>query len=132
MIPGVQVDGNDVAAVRRAVEAAVVRARAGDGPSLIEAMTYRWHGHNEGEEAFAGAYRPEEEQQHWRQREPIAAYAAQLISAGILDQAGWDALDAEETRGVEEAVAFGKASPFPDAEEALMHLFADARTGDHP
>ncbi len=130
-IPGVQVDGNNVGDVRRAVERAIERARGGDGPSLIEAKTYRWHGHNEGEEAFAGAYRPEEEQQHWRQREPIAAYARELIASGVLDQAGWDAIDSEETRAIDDAVAFGKASPFPDAEEALLHLFADSTVG-HP
>ena len=129
-IPGEQVDGNDVLAVQEVVERAVIRARAGEGPSLVEALTYRWHGHNEGEEAFAGNYRPEAEQQSWRKRDPIPAYAGTLLAAGDLDQAGWDALDAEETRGVEEAVTFAKASPFPDAEEALDHLYAAAPTGD--
>ena len=129
-IPGEQVDGNDVLAVREAVERAVTRGRAGDGPSLIEALTYRWHGHNEGEEAFAGSYRPEVEQQSWRKREPIKAYADKLIAAGIIDQAAWDDLDAEEVAGIDAAVAFAKASPFPDAEEALDHLYAPALTGD--
>jgi pyruvate dehydrogenase E1 component alpha subunit len=125
-IPGVQVDGNDVAAVHAATREAVARARAGQGPSLIEARTYRWHGHNEGEEAFAGAYRPEEEQRHWREREPIAAYARRLIDAGVIDQAEWDRIDAEESAAVDESVRYAEASPFPDAEEALAHLFADA------
>lgn len=129
-IPGVQVDGNDVAAVRLAVESATDRARAGEGPSLIEARTYRWHGHNEGEEAFAGSYRPDEEQAHWRQREPIGAFARQLMQAGVLDQARWDSIDAEETVAIDNAVAFGKASPFPDPEEALEHLFAPSTTTD--
>ena len=128
-IPGVQVDGNDVLAVRAAVEQAVERGRAGEGPTLIEALTYRWHGHNEGEEVFAGNYRPEAEQESWRKRDPIKAYAERLIAAGVLDQAGYDALDAEETGAVEEAVAFAKASPFPDAEEALDHLYAPVTTG---
>jgi TPP-dependent pyruvate/acetoin dehydrogenase alpha subunit len=128
-IPGVQVDGNDVLAVRAAVEQAVQRGRAGEGPTLIEALTYRWHGHNEGEEVFAGNYRPEAEQESWRKRDPIKAYAERLIAAGVLDQAGYDALDAEETRAVEAAVASAKASPFPDAEEALDHLYAPVPTG---
>jgi pyruvate dehydrogenase E1 component alpha subunit len=128
-IPGVQVDGNDVLAVRAAVEQAVERGRAGEGPTLIEALTYRWHGHNEGEEAFAGNYRPEAEQESWRKRDPIKAYVERLIAAGVLDQAGYDAIDAEETRAVEAAVAFAKASPFPDAEEALDHLYAPVTTG---
>lgn len=128
-IPGEQVDGNDVLAVRDVVTKAVARARAGDGPSLIEAHTYRWHGHNEGEEAFAGAYRPEEEQQQWRAREPIAAYATRLISDDLLTQATWDAIDAEEIAGIDAAVDFGKQSPFPDPEEALEHLYAPLPSG---
>jgi acetoin:2,6-dichlorophenolindophenol oxidoreductase subunit alpha len=128
-IPGVQVDGNDVEAVRRATAIAVERARAGDGPSLIEARTYRWHGHNEGEEAFAGDYRPQAEQDEWRGRDPIAAYGRALQERGALSQAEWDAIDADETAAVEAAVAFAEQSPFPDPEEALDHLFADAPKG---
>lgn len=128
-IPGTQVDGNDVLAVRDVVTQAVARARAGEGPSLIEAHTYRWHGHNEGEEAFAGAYRPEEEQQQWRAREPIAAYATRLIADGLLTQATWDAIDADEIAGIDAAVDFGKQSPFPDPEEALEHLYAPLPSG---
>lgn len=128
-IPGTQVDGNDVLAVRDVVTQAVARARAGEGPSLIEAHTYRWHGHNEGEEAFAGAYRPEDEQQQWRAREPIAAYATRLIADGLLTQATWDAIDADEIAGIDAAVGFGKQSPFPDPEEALEHLYAPLPSG---
>jgi TPP-dependent pyruvate/acetoin dehydrogenase alpha subunit len=129
-IPGVQVDGNDVQAVRAATETAIARARAGEGPSLIEARTYRWHGHNEGEEAFAGNYRPQAEQDEWRAREPIAPYARHLIANGVIDQADWEAIDAEETQAVEDSVAFAENSPFPDPEEALQHLFAAIDTGD--
>lgn len=125
-IPGTQVDGNDVEAVYRATAAAVARARAGEGPSLIEARTYRWHGHNEGEEAFAGNYRPQEEQDEWRAREPIAPFAKKLIAAGVIDQSEWDAIDAEETEAVEGSVRFAESSPFPEPEEALEHLFAVA------
>ena len=129
-IPGVQIDGNDVEAVRVATETAVARARAGEGPSLIEARTYRWHGHNEGEEAFAGNYRPQAEQDEWRAREPIAPYAEKLIAGGVIDQAEWDAIDAEETEAVEASVTFAENSPFPDPEEALQHLFAATENGD--
>jgi pyruvate dehydrogenase E1 component alpha subunit len=122
-IPGVQVDGNDVLAVRQATDEAVARGRAGDGPTLIEAMTYRWHGHNEGEEAFAGDYRPQAEQDLWRARQPIAAFRRLLPAAGA-QEADLDAVDAEETAAVEAALAFAEASPFPDPEEALHALFA--------
>lgn len=125
-IPGVQVDGNDVLAVRQATDEAVSRARAGEGPTLIEAMTYRWHGHNEGEETFAGNYRPQEEQDDWRTREPISAFVRHLIVGGAADQETVDALDAAEVQRVDDAVAFAEASSFPDADEALLHLFADA------
>jgi TPP-dependent pyruvate/acetoin dehydrogenase alpha subunit len=128
-IPGVQLDGNDVLAVRQATEEAVARARAGEGPTLIEAMTYRWHGHNEGEEAFAGDYRPQEEQDHWRAREPIAAYRRHLLAAGIAES-DLDAVDAEETEAVERALTFAEDSPFPDAEEALMALYAETAHAD--
>ncbi len=128
-IPGVQVDGNDVLAVRQATDEAVARARAGEGPTLIEAMTYRWHGHNEGEEAFAGDYRPREEQDHWRAREPIAAYRRHLLATGLAE-ADLDAVDAEETEAVERALAFAEASPFPDAEEALEALYATSAHDD--
>ena len=128
-IPGVQVDGNDVLAVREAMEEAVARGRAGEGPTLIEARTYRWHGHNEGEEAFAGDYRPQEEQDMWRAREPIAAYRRHLLAAGF-DETALDAVDTEETAAVEAAVAFAEASPYPDPEEALQALFADRAHDD--
>ena len=125
-IPGVQVDGNDVEAVYAATAEAVARARAGEGPSVIEARTYRWHGHNEGEEAFAGKYRSEEEQAEWRARGPIAPFAEKLVAAAVIARAEREAIDAEETAAVENAVTFAENSPFPDPEEALEHLFAAA------
>ncbi len=123
-IPGDLVDGNDVLAVRSATERAVQRARAGEGPTLIEARTYRSHGHNEGEEAFAGAYRPQQEQDDWLGRDPIAAFGAALIAADALSQDEWDRIDTEEIAAVEASVVFADQSPLPDPEEALDHLFA--------
>lgn len=122
-IPGIQVDGNDVDAVYQATADAVARARAGDGPSVIEAKTYRWHGHNEGEEAFAGDYRPSEEQDHWRGIEPIARYVNALTEQGIITPADYRAIDEEEITVIEAAVEFANNSPFPDPEEALQDVF---------
>jgi TPP-dependent pyruvate/acetoin dehydrogenase alpha subunit len=130
-IPGEQVDGNDVIAMREATERAIARARAGDGPSLIEAKTYRWNGHNEGEEVFAGEYRPKEEQASWKERDPILAYGNRLVASAMLSQDEWDAIDAEEIALVEDAVAFADSSPFPEADEALEHLFATDPQGAH-
>jgi TPP-dependent pyruvate/acetoin dehydrogenase alpha subunit len=122
-IPGEQVDGNDALAVRAAVVAAVVRARAGDGPSLIEALTYRWHGHNEGEEAFSGQYRPEDEIARWKAQDPIDRFRLRLEEWGVLDGSAFEALDADEVARVEEALLFAEASPMPDPEEALRNVF---------
>ncbi|CAA9320287.1 MAG: Acetoin dehydrogenase E1 component alpha-subunit [uncultured Frankineae bacterium] len=123
-IPAVQVDGNDVLAVRAAADQAVARGRAGEGPTLIECLTYRWHGHNEGEETFAGNYRPQEEQDSWRAREPIAAYTRHLVSTGTCTQDDVDRIDAEEVARVDDALAFAEQSPFPDPSEALEDVFA--------
>ena len=126
-IPSVRVDGNDVLAVNGAVGEAVKLARSGGGPSLIEARTYRWHGHNEGEEVFSGKYRPEEEMAEWKERDPIAAFGARLTEWGVLSADDVARVDAEETRRVEEALEFAQESPFPDPDEALGHLFYGER-----
>lgn len=125
-IPGEQIDGNDVVAVREAADRAVARARAGEGPTLIEAMTYRWHGHNEGEEAFSGAYRPDDEQAQWRDRDPIKADRARLLDEGVATEDELDRIDAEEVERIEAALRFAENSPEPDVEEALQGLFAVA------
>jgi len=123
-IPGEQVDGNDVLAVREAARRAVARGRAGEGPTLIEAVTYRWHGHNEGEEAFAGEYRPQDEIALWKGKDPIGAFAKHLVSEGLVQEAALERIDAEEAATVREALAFAEASAVPDPDEALEHLFA--------
>jgi TPP-dependent pyruvate/acetoin dehydrogenase alpha subunit len=92
-------------------------------------MTYRWHGHNEGEEAFAGDYRPQEEQDEWRAREPIAAFSNVLVSTGACSADDVTRIDAEEVAAVDAALAFAEASEFPDPAEALQHLFAEAPAG---
>jgi TPP-dependent pyruvate/acetoin dehydrogenase alpha subunit len=123
-IPGEQVDGNDVVAVWDAVTRAARRARAGDGPSLIEARTYRWHGHNEGEEAFSGEYRPAEEIAAWKALDPIPRHRDRLIEQGV-PAAELDAIDSEETERVAQSIVFAEQSPFPDPGDALLHVFAD-------
>ncbi|MGH3148183.1 MAG: thiamine pyrophosphate-dependent dehydrogenase E1 component subunit alpha, partial [Rubrobacter sp.] len=126
-IPCRQVDGNDVRAVHDAVAEAVERGRAGEGPSLVEAKTYRFHGHNEGEEAFSGRYRTDEEISGWRGKDPIGIFKARLVDEGVANEEDITRIDAEETERVEEAVAFAEASPFPEPEEALEHVFYKER-----
>ncbi len=122
-IPGVVVDGNDVMAVYEAAEAAVSRARAGQGPSLIECKTYRWRGHTErpGQEDP----RPKEEIEEWRQRDPINRFATNLTDQGLLTEEAWQQMDDEILAAIEDAVKFSEASPFPDPEAAVEDIFAD-------
>src|SRR5258707_3363612 len=79
-IPGVRVDGNDVLAVYGAVKTAVARARAGEGPTLVEALTYRWGGHSM--RANLPDYRTKEEEREWMERDPIARLRAELERPG--------------------------------------------------
>jgi acetoin:2,6-dichlorophenolindophenol oxidoreductase subunit alpha len=124
LIPGHQIDGNDVLVVRAAVSEAVARARAGDGSTLIEALTYRHFAHNEGEEAFSGSYRPAEEIAAWKARDPLSTSRARLQAAGV-SAAELDTLEQRERERIEEAVAFAEASPFPEPSEAVEDLYAD-------
>jgi TPP-dependent pyruvate/acetoin dehydrogenase alpha subunit len=102
-LPGEQVDGNDVEAVEKAATAAVQRARSGAGPTLIEALTYRWRGHHADDRAD---YQPQDELEHWRTtRDPIALAAAQLPDH-VVAEAHADAAAAIQT-----AVDFALASP---------------------
>jgi pyruvate dehydrogenase E1 component alpha subunit len=118
-IPSDVIDGNDVLAVREAVGGAVARARAGGGPSLIEATTYRHYGHNEGEEVFSGVYRPEAEIAAWKARDPLERLRARLQRVATR----LDAIADEESAVVRKAVEAAKASPLPDRREALTDLF---------
>lgn len=116
-MPGVQADGNDVDAVAAAVGEAVTRARAGDGPTLIEAVTYRWFGHYAGDSA---AYRAEDEVTEWRARDPLVRARAQL------DPAVADDLDADVEREIGAALAFALESPVSGPEILAIEHYANA------
>ncbi|MGQ9626767.1 MAG: thiamine pyrophosphate-dependent dehydrogenase E1 component subunit alpha [Anaerolineae bacterium] len=121
-IPGVIVDGNDVIAVYEAVSQAVERARAGQGPTLIECKTYRWRTHFEGE---PDTYRDPAEVKAWLKREPIAPFRRKLIEMGLLTEAEAQEIEERVKREVEEAVRFALESPEPDLDEALRDVYAD-------
>ena len=111
-LPAVQVDGQDVAAVHAAAAVAVDRARTGEGPSFIEALTYRHLGHDIGER---GQYRTAEEVAWWEaNRDPIARLRAALTSRGDLDEAGYEKAAAAAKARVDAAVAAAEAAPPPD------------------
>lgn len=120
--PGVQVDGNDVLAVYQAAAEAVARARAGAGPTLIAAETYRWEGHFSGDPLL---YRTQEEAEQWRRRDPIPRLAAHLEREGILDSAGAAAAAAEVEAEMAAAVQFALDSPEPDLDELYTDVYSE-------
>jgi TPP-dependent pyruvate/acetoin dehydrogenase alpha subunit len=124
-IPGVVVDGNDVLEVARVATLAVERARRGDGPTLIEAMTYRLCGHSRSD---ACGYRTREEEAEWKGKDPILRLG-QLLTAEMnaVEPATLDEIEAEVTRRIDQAVAFAEASPSPKPEDALLHVFWEDR-----
>lgn len=121
-MPGVIVDGNDVEAVYNAVKEAVDRARKGEGPTLIECKTYRHYTHFTGE---PDTYRPKEEVESWKAKDPIKMYAARLIKEGVTDEAGIKKIDKEIEEEIENAVKFAEDSPKPKPESALTDVYAD-------
>ena len=121
-IPGVVVDGNDVMAVYEAAEAAVSRARAGEGPTLIECKTYRWRGHTERPDIKDP--RPPDEVEAWRQKDPIKRLVTDLMTQGLLSDEAWQNMDEEIFQEIEGAVKFAEDSPFPAPEAALEDVFA--------
>lgn len=124
-MPGVQVDGNDVEAVWRAAAEAVARARAGEGPTLIECKTYRTRPHAEGMGDYT--YRTREEVLEWRTRCPIARHRAVLIESGMATAAELDAIDEEVRQLVLAAAEKAEGDPMPEASEAATHVYAPAR-----
>lgn len=121
-IPGVIVDGNDVEAVYEAAQAAVARARAGLGPTLIECKTYRHYTHFVGE---PDNYRTKEEVAEWKAKDPIVRYEGHLAKLDGVSEAELEAVRARVARAVEGAVAFAQASPTPDPSSALEDVYAD-------
>jgi pyruvate dehydrogenase E1 component alpha subunit len=127
-MPAVVVDGQDVTAVADAVGHALQRARAGDGPMLLEMKTYRYAGHSRGD---AGAYRPDGELRSWQRRDPIELFQAALL-AGVVDRSPGDRIDAAAIDGVRavaaERIATAErtvlASPAPDRADMWANVTA--------
>ncbi len=126
-MPGVTVDGLDVFAVGLDVFAvyeaageAIARARRGEGPSLIECKTYRYHGHFEGDTIL---YRTKEEEDAYHARDPIAALRRSIIDRGIAEEAELNAIDKKVQDSIDLAWEFAEAAPFPAPEEALTDVY---------
>jgi len=119
---GVTVDGNDPDAMYAAARAAVDRARAGEGPTLIEALTFRFNGHVLGD---AASYIPSEELAAARAADPVAALRARVIREGILGEEHIKAMEERNAAAIESAVAAAYAADFPDLSEMKRDVFAN-------
>lgn len=124
-VPGVSVDGNDVLAVWQVMREAVERARKGEGPTLVEALTYRTVGHHEGD-PIVGTYRQQAEVDAWLDRCPIRLFRTRLTEEfAIATAADIESIDAEVEAEIEDAVAFSRNSPDPDPQSVYTNVFAD-------
>jgi pyruvate dehydrogenase E1 component alpha subunit len=116
-LPSYTIDGQDVEEVHRYTKEARERALAGEGPTFINALTYRYYGHNVGEK---GQYRTQEEIADWRShRDPIDRFSAKLIAEGALSQGEYEEMIASVAKEIEAAVDFAEKSPLPDVSTVL-------------
>ena len=120
-VPGVTVDGNDLVAVYAAACAAVERARRGEGPTLIEAKTYRWKGHSKSDKQ---RYRTKDEVKEWQDRDPVATLAAQLMEAALLTREEFAQMQERVAAEIEAAVEFARNAPEPDPATILEGIYA--------
>lgn len=127
-IPGVSVDGNDLIAVHEAMCAAVARARAGEGPTLLECKTYRWRGHSERD--LRQVYRTKDEVEEWKKQCPIKRLREHLLSTGAASRAELDGMEAEASTMVEWATEYAENSPEPSPEVARTHVYASPVGGE--
>jgi len=120
-IPAQVIDGNDVTVVHQAVSEAAARARLGDGPTVIEAQTYRHYGHSRADPA---KYRPADEVEEWMRRDPLVVVRDRLAAMGVSDR-DVDAATDRASRTVLDAIEEAKAAPGPDPADAFTDVWAD-------
>ena len=120
-IPGVTVDGNSFKDVAEAAQAALERARQGQGPTLIETLTYRHRGHSKSDR---NRYRTKEEIEQWIAEDPIGRFEAELMELGLIDQAGIEALVQEVRNEIEQAVEFARQSPAPALADLTQFVYS--------
>src|SRR6202158_3671604 len=118
---GVSINGNDVLAVYQATQGALARARGGDGPTLIECKTYRWHGHSEHDKAFS---RTDEELAMWKSRDPIPTFTTYLKNMKVLTDERLKDTEESVRGAIDEAVEFAMNAPDPKPEDAVTDLYA--------
>lgn len=120
-MPGVTVDGTDVIKVYDVCSQAVERARRGDGPTLIETITMRMHGHSASDDA---SYVPKGMIEDWKKKDPLEKFEKVLLNDRVLNEANKKQLEEKMALGIEDAVKFAEESPYPPAEEAAEGVYA--------
>ncbi len=137
-IEGRVVDGNDVLAVYHTAKQAVAKARAGNGPTIIECKTYRWYDHYGAggakigmDGAFGLGYRSDQELREWMSKDPVARFRSRLVAQNVLTEQRADEIVAKVRQAVEDAVAFARAQPVPKAEDGLRNVFAQGMVPLH-
>ena len=125
-MPGINVDGMDVFAVYDAAGQAVARARAGEGPSLLECRTYRFYGHTVFDNPLS--YRTKEEEDHWRARDPLKLFREAVLPLGEITQEELDQIDQEAAQLMEDAIKFADESPLPNQEEIYDDVYVSYPT----
>ena len=126
-MPGVIVDGMDAVAVYEAAGEAIAYARAGKGPTLIEAKTYRFYNHH-GVQNLGLKYRPDSEVEVWKQRDPIFTLEARLAEVGVMSAEQVEAVWAELRADIADAIAFAEESPLPDRDQLLEDVYTSMAT----
>lgn len=121
-IPGVEVDGMDILAVRTVAQEAVKRARAGEGPTLIECLTYRFRGHSL---ADPDELRSKEEKEIWQARDPLKKFEAYLSEQNLVSEEELSSIRKKIQAVVDEAVSFAEQTPEPNPDELYRYIFAD-------
>jgi len=125
-MPGLLIDGQDALAMYEATEEAVSRARNGDGPTLIEGLTYRYEDHSLGLAAVRrGAYRTDEEVEKWKKKDPIDLLKEKMITQNLITDSEVEKITENERKYVEDAVEFARTSPYPDPSQLFDDLWSD-------
>ncbi len=121
-MPGVTVDGMDVEAVRASAQEAVARARAGEGPTLLEVKTYRYFGHGASDHR---PYRTRDEEQDWWKRCPVANFRQKLLAEGVTAEAELAPIEQEIDAEVAAGIAFAESSPDPEPEKSALYVYTE-------
>ena len=126
-MPGEVVDGMDAVAVWEAAGRAIDRARAGEGPAMLEAKTYRFYNHH-GIQNLGLKYRPDDEVLAWKERDPIFSFEDRMVKSGRLTRDQIEASWAGVRADIEAAIEFAENSPFPEPEALMQGVYSEVQS----